>query len=147
MRTTNARDSFAFQFIRPPAGAAASVVEPEAPLAWWRRRRPDQLFRKDAASLRLALAGTCIKGEARWRDAAAGDFEGDGALAIGICVRQIKRHPMDAIEVDLAVSATLANALLGDAASTVLMSWALKHRAKLDPPCALLSDLWLVADF
>jgi len=119
---------------------------PEVPLAWWRNRRPSRLFRKDSASLRLALAGTRIESEPRWSDAATGDCQ-DGALAIGICVRQIKQHPINAIEVDLAASATLAYALLGDAASAVLLSWALKHRAKIDPPCALLSDLWLVADF
>jgi len=148
MRAANARDLFTVQVIRPLAGSdPASAVLPETPLAWWRSRRPDRLFRKDSASLRLALAGTHIESEPRWRDAATGDCEGDGALAIGICVRQIKQHPINATEVDLAVSATLAYALLGDAASAILLSWALKHRAKIDPPCALLSDLWLIADF
>jgi hypothetical protein len=93
------------------------------------------------------LAWTEIEREPRWRDATTGQDEDDGALAIGICVRQIKQYPINAVEVDLAVSATLAYALLGDAASMVLISWALKHRAKIDPPCALLSDLWLIADF
>ena len=97
--------------------------------------------------MRFALAGTRIESEPHWPDAARGDGEGYAAIAIGICVRQIKRHPINAPEVDMAVSATLAYALLGDAASAVLLSWALKHRAKVEPGCAVLSDLWLVADF
>ena len=80
--------------------------------------------------------------EAFWRNPKA-----LAAVAIGICVRQIKKHPIIATEVDLAVSATLAYALLGDAASAVLLAWALKHRAKIEPRCAVLSDFWLISDF
>lgn len=76
-----------------------------------------------------------------------GDGKAHAAVAIGICVRQIKKHPIIATEVDFAVSATLAYALLGDAASAVLMAWALKHRAKIEPRCAVLSDFWLISDF
>lgn len=148
MPPETARALCTIQVIRRAAeGATAPALLPEAPLAWWRTRRPNQLSRKDSALLRLAMAGTRIESEPRWRDAATGDSEGDGALAIGICVRQIKQHPINAVEVDMAVSATLAYALLGDAASAVLLAWALKHRAKIEPSCALLSDLWLVADF
>jgi hypothetical protein len=117
------------------------------PLIWWRKRTPDQFVRRDAASLRLALTTTHLDNETRWRDTITGDVQEYAATAIGICVRQIKTHPIDAAEVDLAVSATLSYALLGDAACAVLMSWALKHRARIDPRCALLSDLWLLADF
>lgn len=127
----------------PPAGNHRV----DHPLIWWRRRGPDQFVRRDAASLRLALTATHLDDETRWRDTITGDVQEYAATAIGICVRQIKKHPIDSIEVDIAVSATLSYALLGDAASAVLMSWALKHRAKIDPPCALLSDLWLLADF
>ncbi len=148
MRTAVVRDLFTLQVIRPVAGNdLKSAVLPESPLAWWRSRRPDQLLRKDSASLRSALAGTRIESEPRWQDVTTGDGIRDGALAIGICVRQIKQYPINAIEVDFAVSAVLAYALLGDAACAVLMPWALKHRAKIDPPCAPLSDLWLIAEF
>jgi|GEM_PF-4068599 len=153
MRITNARDLIisagttalsreSFKLIEelPPTDA-------NAPLTWWRTRMPNQFRRKDAASLRIALAGTRIIGEPRWQDAATGDDKSYAATAIGICVRQMKEHPVTAPEVDIAVSATLAYALLGDAACAVLMSWALKHRATIDPPCAQLSDLWLIADF
>lgn len=119
----------------------------DRPLIWWRKRTPYQFVRRDAASLRMALTATQLDNEVRWRDTITGNVTEFAATAIGICVRQIKKHPIDAIEVDLAVSATLSYALLGDAACAVLMAWALKHRAKIDPPCALLSDLWLIADF
>lgn len=153
MRATNARDLIisagttalsweSFKLIEEPPLTAGN-----APLVWWRTWMPTQFRRKDAASLRIALAGTRIIGEPRWQDAATGDDKSYAATAIGICVRQMKEHPVTASEVDIAVSATLAYALLGDAACAVLMSWALKHRAKIDPPCALLSDLWLIADF
>jgi len=117
------------------------------PLIWWRRLSPDQFVRRDAASLRLALTATHLDNETRWRDTITGDVQEYAATAIGICVRQIKKHPVNSVEVDIAVSATLSYALLGDAASAVLMSWALKHRARIDPPCAMLSDLWLIANF
>jgi hypothetical protein len=97
--------------------------------------------------LRIALGGTRIESEDRWQDAALGDRKRHAATAIGICVRQIKKHPIIATEVDFAVSATLAYALLGDAASAVLLAWALKHRAKIEPRCAVLSDFWLISDF
>jgi hypothetical protein len=118
-----------------------------SPLVFWRTRRPDQMRPIDAASVRMALAGTLISGECRWEDAIAGDGDGYAAVGIGICVRQMKKHPVDAAEVELAMSATLAYALLGDAASAVVMAWALRHRAKIDPRCSLLSDLWLASDF
>jgi hypothetical protein len=127
----------------PPAGNHRV----DHPLIWWRRRSPDQFVRRDAASLRLTLTATHLDNETRWRDTIIGDVQEYAATAIGICVRQIKKHPIDSIEVDIAVSATLSYALLGDAACAVLMSWALKHRARIDPPCAMLSDLWLIANF
>jgi hypothetical protein len=126
---------------------SSSTFPSQSPLVFWRTRRPDQMHSIDAASVRMALAGTRISGECRWEDAITGDGDGYAAVAIGICVRQMKTHPVDAAEVELAVSATLAYALLGDAASAVAMAWALRHRAKIDPRCSLLSDLWLASDF
>lgn len=153
MRAMITRDRFASTESRTLSWKSFPLIidsqppDKHAPLTWWRTRRPNQFCKKDAASVRLALAGTRIESEMRWQDAATGDCEDDAASAIGICVRQIKQHPINADEVDLAVSATLAYALLGDPASAVLLSWALKHRAKIDPCCDLLSDLWLVAEF
>lgn len=118
-----------------------------SPLILWRTKRPDQMSRKDAAAIRFALSGSLLDCPHRWDRAILGDSEGDDAVAMDICIRQMKTHPVDAFEVDLAVSATLANALLGRTASAIFLSWVLKRRAKIDPPCALYSDLWLVADF
>jgi hypothetical protein len=118
-----------------------------SPLIYWRTRRPDQMCRKDSASIRFALSGSQLDCENRWLHAILGDGEGDETVAMHICLRQIKSHPIDAPEVDLAVSATLANALLGKPTSAIFLSWVLAHRAKIDPRCALYSDLWLLADF
>lgn len=153
MRATNARDLIMYAEDSPLRWDSFHLVKNspskgvDTPLVWWRTRRPNRLHRTDAASLRLALVGTRIQHEPRWSDAATGDHQTYAAAAIGICVRQFRIHPINATEIDLAVSATLAFALLGDAASAVLISWALRHRAKIDPPCAKLSDLWLIADF
>ncbi|MGM5019036.1 hypothetical protein [Tardiphaga sp. 367_B4_N1_1] len=118
-----------------------------SPLIYWRTRRPDQMCRKDSASIRFALSGSRLDCESRWLRAILGDGDGDETVAMHICLRQIKNHPIDAPEVDLAVSATLANALLGKSTSAIFLSWVLKYRAKIDPRCALYSDLWLLADF
>lgn len=130
-----------------PDGQPPSVFVPDSPLTLWRTRIPALLCRKDAASVRMALCGTRIEGETNWREAISGEDDDFAAIAIGICIRQAKKYPFDAPEIDISVSAVLAYALLGDAASAVVMSWALKNRAKFDRPCALYSDLWLVSNF
>lgn len=123
------------------------VTSKASPLVYWRTKRPDELIRKDAAAIRLALVGTHLDSDGRWDRAIVGNQEGDEAVALDILVSMTKRFPIDAPEIDLAVSVILANALLGKTASSILLSWILRHRAKIDPPCALYSDLWLVADF
>ncbi len=130
-----------------PDGQPPSEFGPDSPLTLWRTRVPTHLCRKDAASVRLALCGTRIAGETNWREAISGENDDFAAIAIGICIRQTKKYPFDAVEIDMSVSAVLAYALLGDAASAVVMSWALKNRARFDRPCALYSDLWLVSNF
>jgi hypothetical protein len=148
MPVANACGALALRVMLPiSVTAPSSAGLPESPLSWWRTRRPNRFVRKDAATLRLALAGSLINGEPRWREAATGGRDGDRPIVIGICMRQVMRHRIDSIEVDLAASATLACALLGDTASARFLSWALEQRARIDPFCALLSDLWLISDF
>lgn len=148
MLTTDARSIPAVQAHLPDSGTSPPpAMRPETPLIWWRTKRPDQLFRKDSATLRWALTATHVANEHRWRDVAFGDPEGSGILAIEICVRQIQRRGIIATEVDSAASAVLANALLGETASTIILAWALGQRARVDPSCDLLSDLWLIANY
>lgn len=148
MRAIMADGSFTLQLTRIPfEGLDAPVTSKTTPLVYWRTKRPDQLFRKDAAAIRIALAGTHLDCDYRWERTKMGDHDGDEAVALDILVRITKRFPIDAPEIDLAASVTLANALLGNTASAILLSWILRHRAKIDPHCALYSDLWLVADF
>lgn len=81
--------------------------------------------------------------EPEWIEAATGDA--DAAIVIG--VRLLSRHSISAVEIDLALSATLACAIEGDATTPILISSALRRRAKLDPACRTLSHLWLTARF
>jgi hypothetical protein len=116
---------------------------PFSPLIWWRTRRPSALLCRGIGEIREALLGTEIHEEPDWSRA----ILGDAAVAIRVAVEQMKGCPISAAEVDLALSAVLACALEGDAASAILVSSALRRRSKCDPPCRHLSLLWLVANF
>jgi hypothetical protein len=116
---------------------------PFSPLVWWRTRKPGLLLCKRIGEIREALLGTEIPGHPDWARA----ILGEAAVAIRVAVDQMKVHKITAIEVDLALSATLACALDGDPASPIVISSALRRRSKCDPSCKLLSDLWLVAKF
>jgi hypothetical protein len=116
---------------------------PFSPLIWWRTRRPSALLCRGIGGIREALLGTEIYGEPDWSRA----ILGDAAVAIRVAVEQMKACKITAIEIDLALSAVLACALEGDAASAILISSALRRRSKCDPPCRLLSLLWLVSKF
>lgn len=131
----------------PYSNPSDAMTAPESPLIYWRTKRPDEMCRRDSAAIRFALCGHGFDFDERWIRAILGDREGDENIAIKLCLHQIKSRPVDAPEVDLTVSATLANALLGRLHSALFLSWVLKHRARIDPRCALYSDLWLVADF
>jgi hypothetical protein len=67
--------------------------------------------------------------------------------AIKIAVDRLKARPIGHPEIDLAISAVLGCALDHDVTSGILISSALRRRSKIDPPCRLLGDLWLIADF
>ena len=128
---------------RAPISAAMPCPAPFSPMSWWRSRRPEAFTRKDVERIRRAIIGTEIAGELAWCRAALGS----APAAIGVAVRQLKSRPVDADEIDLALSAALCCAIEGNAASAILISSALQSRAEIDPPCRSLSLLWLVADF
>jgi hypothetical protein len=129
---------------KPPA-TPLNLATPgaDSPLIWWRTRMADDFSRSDVAPLRAALKGTRITFEPRWSAA----VRGDAAAAIGIAVRQLRNHPAGVREIDLALSATVACAIERDAASPMLISWALNLRSMIDPRYRALSDSWLVVDF
>jgi hypothetical protein len=114
-----------------------------SPLIWWRTRKPSLLLCKGIGEIREAVLGTQISGQPDWSRA----ILGDAAVAIRVAVEQMKVGVITATEVDLALSAVLACALEGDRASPIVISSALRRRAKDDPSCKPLSDLWLVAKF
>jgi hypothetical protein len=149
MRVTMNHASIASETFHPwpfkPPTAPPNLATPgaDSPLVWWRTRMADDFSRSDLAPLRGALKGTQINFEPRWSAA----VRGDAATAIGIAVRQIKIHPKGAREIDLALCATVACAIQRDAASPILISWALNLRSVIDPRYRALSDSWLVVDF
>jgi hypothetical protein len=118
-------------------------VAASSPLSWWRMVKPSDMGPKSYIPVRRALIGTDLPDECNWKAA----FSGNAACAIGAAVRQIRKHDIGAREVDLAMSAVLVNALRGDAASAILISWALRKRAAKDEASASLSSLWLVSNF
>jgi hypothetical protein len=126
-----------------PDAVAIPRVPPSSPTEWWRSRRPDSLSRKDVNRIRWAMIGSEIGGEPHWRRA----ILGSAPAAISIAVRQLKLRPIDAPEVDLALSALLCCAIEGCMPSAIVISSALSRRAEIDAQCETLSDLWLKADF
>jgi hypothetical protein len=127
---------------RAPSSLTPDLA-PFSPLNWWRTRRPSALLRRGIGGIREALLGTEIYGEPDWSRA----ILGEAAVAIRVAVEQMKTRKITATEIDLALSAVLACALEGDPASAILISSALRRRSKCDPPCRLLSLLWLVSKF
>jgi hypothetical protein len=131
---------------KPISVNRATLVRKHAqlsPLIWWRTREPRLRLCQSICEIREALLGTEIRGQPDWSRA----ILGDAAIAIGVAADQMKVHVITAAEVDLALSAVLACALEGDPASPIVISSALRRRAKDDPSCKPLSDLWLVAKF
>lgn len=132
-------DTDTAEYLRGPQ----ALLDSSSPLQWWRTREPMTFHPRELRPLRMALMATCLAAEPDWRRAILGNTP----IAIGIAVRQMKFHPITAPEVDLSVSAVLACAIEGNATSAILLSSALRRRAKIDPACRPLSDLWLVATF
>ncbi len=141
-----------YQFVQPIRETSQQVNEhrrnhlprhhsPTAqfPLRWWRTRAPEGFNARDLTVLRKALIIRPFVTEHDWYRA----ITGDAAAAIGIAARQMLDRSITAPEIDLSVTAVLACALEGDAASRVLISSALRRRAKIDPTCKCLSEKWL----
>lgn len=109
------------------------------PFGWWRMRDPVSFNARDLTILRKILLRTPFAAEPDWHRA----ITGDAATAIGIAAHQMLSRSIAAPEIDLSVTAVLACALESDAASRVLISSALRRRAKIDPTCKCLSEKWL----
>jgi len=93
--------------------------------------------------LRSALAKFDFIGEASWTCA----IQGDAAAAIRIALRMMHNHGPTAVVIDIPLTAVLSCAIAGDAAAGVLISEALRRRARFDPRTMPLSASWLVANF
>lgn len=113
------------------------------PTSWWRIKAPDQFRSTDAHMLRRVLRGTTLSGQPDWRFA----INGRVTTAIRIAIDTLKIRGMVHSDVDLVISALLASAIDGDVTAGILISSALRRRARITPRCRLLADLWLVTDY
>ena len=109
-----------------------------SPLLWWRTRPPQDLSYCDVQTIREVLLGSDPIGDYDWLPALAGD----SAAAIGVAIRVLKAHGMSNPLIDRAMSAVLCCLLEDDRASIALMTSALRRRAKIDPQCHDLWQLW-----
>ncbi|MGN6311331.1 MAG: hypothetical protein ACTHNN_17460 [Xanthobacteraceae bacterium] len=123
--------------------SSASDFSPVSPLIWWRTRKPTILLTRSIGKIREALLETDINGDPDWFRA----ILGNAPVAIRIAVEQLKANRITAIEIDFALSAVLACALEGEPTSAIVISSTLRRRAKCDPPCKILSLLWLATNF
>jgi hypothetical protein len=112
MRVTNSRaleisESFGVsRDARVPALAlAGDDNDPVPPLTWWRTKAPGEFRKRDSAILRWALMGTRISGEPHWPDVVTGEVP----AAIKVAVDRLKNRKIDHVEIDLALSARLAD--------------------------------------
>ncbi|MDI4237770.1 hypothetical protein OZ411_33700 [Bradyrhizobium sp. Arg237L] len=108
------------------------------PLCWWRVRRADAFTKADVCIARHLLRKTAVLGEPHWFLGAAGD----PAVAMNVAHRAQRQGAR--VSLDVAMTAVLCIALTGDVAAALFLAAALKDRSDIDPPCAALSDSWLV---
>jgi hypothetical protein len=108
------------------------------PLSWWRVRSADAFVSVDVCIARHLLRRLAIAGEPHWFLGAAGD----PAVAINVARRAQQQSAR--VSLDVAMTAVLCAALEGDVAAGLFLSATLKERSEIDPPCAALSDSWLV---
>jgi hypothetical protein len=114
-------------------------AEDIGPLAWWRTMPADHLRDAEHLVLRDILSKVSLLRGCEWVSAMRGDAAASVAIAIG--VQPIKEV---SIEVDVAMSALLLNALAGDAGAALVLSEVLRQ-TQLDHPFAKeLAASWLV---
>jgi len=129
-------------------GRRPQVLLPNAqtssPLTWWRTREPWSFIdRRAGSSQLLTQVRTLPICDPDWRTAA----HGDASAAIAVAIRQMQKHVISAPEIDFALAAVLACALVGDVTCPVVISSALRRRSKIDPICGRLIEPWLRAKF
>ena len=95
-------------------GRRPQVLLPNAqtssPLTWWRTREPWSFIdRRAGSSQLLTQVRTLPICDPDWRTAA----HGDASAAIAVAIRQMQKHVISAPEIDFALAAVLACALVG----------------------------------
>lgn len=109
-----------------------------SPLAWWRMLPADRFRDAEHLLLRATLDKLAVLRGQTWVAA----MHGDAAASIAVAL-SLMPISTTTIEVDIALTAVLLNALNGDAATTLMLSHVL-GRVKLDHPFAAeLAASWL----
>jgi hypothetical protein len=109
------------------------------PLTWWRTMPADKLGEAEQRILRATFRKIRVLTGREWLAA----MHGDAAASVGIAVAMMPIGTMT-LEVDLAMSVLMSNALAGNAAAALVLSHLLRH-APLDHPFGPeLSVSWLV---
>jgi hypothetical protein len=123
---------------RTQVSAATYAGHLVPPLHWWRRLPAPAFTAAHVVVIRRAVAGIFIIGEPGWPAAA----KGDPAAAIGVVLRQIKRHRRPSPGVDLVMSALLRCAIEGNNSAALVLSYVLDRIAGADPACTHLAASW-----
>lgn len=112
-----------------------------SPLAWWRTMPAYRLHDTERVVLHEALSKVAVLGRCEW----VGAMRGDAAASIAVALEVLPIADVT-LQVDLAFSALLLNALDGNAAAALMLSHVLRQM-KLDHPFGKeLAVSWLVSN-
>lgn len=114
-------------------------VDRNPPLKWWRTRPPVDFCDLDPGILRRAVAESVRPSDISWCRAINTQVEPAIEIAKHCMTLQKMSHPV----IDIALSAVLAFAIEGNKAARAAIANNLRSRARVDPYCRRLSNLWL----
>lgn len=100
----------------PAAGVESNRLIP--PLHWWRTLPASTFTSEHVETVAKTLSVFLILGEPQWKAAIAGD----ATAAIGVALRVTKDCQLPTAAVDIAMTALLRPALVGDAGAALVMA-------------------------
>lgn len=112
-----------------------------SPLAWWRMMPAYRLHEAERVVLRDTLSKIAVLGGCEW----VGAMRGDPSASIAVAV-EVMPVANITLQVDLAFSAVLLNALDGNAAAALMLSHVLRHTPLDHPFGKELAVSWMVAN-
>ncbi|ACE99688.1 hypothetical protein Rpal_1148 [Rhodopseudomonas palustris TIE-1] len=112
-----------------------------SPLSWWRTMPAQCLHEAERVLLRDTLSKIAVLGGCEW----VGAMRGDPAASIAVAV-EVMPIANITLQVDLALSAVLLNALDGNAAAVLMLSHVLRHTPLDHPFGKELAVSWMVSN-